>query len=328
MLFRMVFISNLSSALQVTSFQALCTALQHPAVTADPQTVCCVLQTCRSWRAAVQQAAAGTTIIDLHSLHSIAKLSQFAAWIPRHAGMLAELFLTVPQSGCEGLSAESYATAAEQVLLLALQNTAAAAGAHAVFPASPASPRPAVLQPLRLRVFSTDFLSGPGLLAALPAATLTSLGVKHMQGYPSANSTAISHALAGLTALRHLTLENYNCEHGKLAGNCLQAVAKLACLTSLRLSWVAADADLALLPQTLQELRLAACCGAAPLKLQHLTGVCEHRACWLLFELGFFPSNLIIILSLAATAPPQLSVTANVAADVRCSVALCVFVTV
>ncbi|WIA29600.1 hypothetical protein OEZ86_012090 [Tetradesmus obliquus] len=258
---------------QVTSFQALCTALQHPAVTADPQTVCCVLQTCRSWRAAVQQAAAGTTIIDLHSLHSIAKLSQFAAWIPRHAGMLAELFLTVPQSGCEGLSAESYATAAEQVLLLALQNTAAAAGAHAVFPASPASPRPAVLQPLRLRVFSTDFLSGPGLLAALPAATLTSLGVKHMQGYPSANSTAISHALAGLTALRHLTLENYNCEHGKLAGNCLQGVAKLACLTSLRLTWVAADADLALLPQTLQELRLAACCGAAPLKLQHLTGV-------------------------------------------------------
>jgi hypothetical protein len=229
----------------------------------------------------VQQAAAGTTIIDLRSLHSIAKLSQFAAWIPRHAGMLVEICLTVPQTACEGLSVENYATAAEQIILLALQNTTAVAATPAAAvnaAAGPATPPAAVLQPLRLRVFSADFLSGPGLLAALPAATLTKLDIMHMRGYPSANSAAISQVLAGLTGLRHLALQNYSAEPARLSGRCLQAIAQLSCLTELRLSWAAADTELALLPPQLQELHLAVCCGAVPLQLQHLTGMCVASA--------------------------------------------------
>jgi hypothetical protein len=60
----------------------------------------------------VQHAAAGTTVISCSSLHSIAKLSQFAAWIPKHAGMLAEIHLTAPEASSDGLSARDYATAA------------------------------------------------------------------------------------------------------------------------------------------------------------------------------------------------------------------------
>ncbi|KAF6257928.1 hypothetical protein COO60DRAFT_1168827 [Scenedesmus sp. NREL 46B-D3] len=255
---------------QVTSFQALCTALQHPALTADPQTVCCLLQTCRSWRAAVQQAAAGTTVIDLRSLHSIAKLSQFAAWIPRHAGMLAEVSLTLPQTEDDGLSTQHYATAAEQIILLALQNVAAAAASAAA--GSSGTPA-AVPQLLRLQVFCTDFLSGAGLLAFLPAATLTKLSVKYMGGYPSANSPAISQALAGLTSLKELSLQHYYAEPIRLSGRCLQAVSQLSCLSALCIGWVAEDADLSLLPQQLQQLELMVVCGKQALQLQHLTGV-------------------------------------------------------
>jgi hypothetical protein len=218
----------------------------------------------------VQQAAAGTTTIDLPSLHNIAKLSQFAAWFPKHAGMLAELHLSVPQYETAGLSPRNYATAAEQIILLALQNVAAAAAAAAGAGAAAA-------QPLRLRMLCTDFLSGPGLLAAVPASTLTRLEVKHIPGYPSADSLAISQALAGLTCLQKLALENYYAESARLSGRCLQATAQLRCLSKLRLAWTAADADLALLPEQLQELRLGACCGSKPLHLQHLTGMIQLR---------------------------------------------------
>jgi hypothetical protein len=131
----------------------------------------------------------------------------------------------------------------------------------------------AVRHPLRLREFSTRFLSGPGLLSAMPAATLTLSTIEHVKGYPSAYSLATSQALSGLTGLRDLTL--YCCVKepvGRLSEGCLHAVAQLSLLTALRLSRTAEDAELLLLPQQLQILELSTCCGKQPLQLQHLTG--------------------------------------------------------
>jgi hypothetical protein len=208
-------------------------------------------------------------------LHSIAKLSQFAAWIPKHAGMLAEIHLTTPENDCSHLSAQEYATAAEQMIILALQNAAAAAAATAAVGRNGAlaagAAAAAVRQPLRLRKLNTYFLWGPGLLTAMPAATLTSLGVEHTRGYPSANSLAMSQALAGFTGLRQLALAGYGEEPARLTDSCLRALARS--LTRLRIGWTAEDAQLSLLPQQLQMLELSAYCGERPLQLQHLTGI-------------------------------------------------------
>jgi hypothetical protein len=187
----------------------------------------------------VQHAAAGTTVINCSSLHSIAKMSQIAAWIPKHAGMLAEIHLTTPETGRDGLSAEDYATAAEQIIILALQNANATAAAAAMGRVGKLAAAAAVRQPLRLQQFSTDFLSGPGLLAAMPTATLTVLTVEHVKGYPSANSPAIAQALAGLTGLRDLALDRYTEAPARLVDCCLHAIAQLSLLTRLGIRWTA-----------------------------------------------------------------------------------------
>jgi hypothetical protein len=187
--------------------------------------------------------------------------------------MLAEIHLTTPEDGRDGLSSEDYATAAEHIIILALQNAAATAAAAPVgHVSSLAATAAAVRQPLRLRNFSTDFLSGPALLAAMPTATLTVLTVKHVKGYPSANSPAIAQALAGLTGLRDLALDRYTDVPARLADSCLHAIAQLSLLTRLGIRWTAEDAQLSLLPQQLQRFELSASCGKQPLQLQHLTG--------------------------------------------------------
>jgi hypothetical protein len=238
-----------------------------------------MLQTCRSWRHAVQHAAAGTTVINCSSLHSIAKLSQFAAWISKHAGMLAEIHLTTPRADIDGLCKRDYATAAEQIISLALQTSAAAAAASAVaaalVAAAPAAAASAP-QPLRLRKLSTDFLSGPGLLTGLPAATLIKLCISGFDGFPSINSAAILQALAGLTGLQELSIEKYDSDSAALLSQgCLQAVAQLIALGKLTLQRLDFDLDLSCLPVQLQELQLHLCCSDKPVLLQHLTG--DHK---------------------------------------------------
>jgi hypothetical protein len=69
---------------QATSYKALSAALQHPAVTSDITAVCSLLQTCKSWRSAVQQCSAGHLSINTGSITSLrnpGQLSCFAAWL-------------------------------------------------------------------------------------------------------------------------------------------------------------------------------------------------------------------------------------------------------
>jgi hypothetical protein len=231
--------------------------------------------------------------------------------------MLAEIYLTTPRADSDGLCKHDYATAAEQIISLALQTSAAAAAVSAVaaahvaaapaaaaaaaqVAAAPAAAAAAAAQvaaapaaaaaqvaaapaaaaaapqPLRLRKLSTDFLSGPGLLTALPAATLTKLCISCFDGFPSINSAGILQALARLTGLQELSLEKYDSDSAVLLSQgCLQAVAQLTALSKLTLQRLDFDLDLSCLPVQLQELRLHLCCSRKPVLLQHLTG--EHK---------------------------------------------------
>jgi hypothetical protein len=246
-------------------FQALQVLIQHSDVGSDAKAVCSLLQTCRSWRGALQQCSAGKLCASMGSAHaghwdSIQQLSLFCSWLQQQAGLVQEICVAHPYSDSIP-EQDAYCDAAEQLLMLSLQE---AAGRRATPPSSSSSAAaagspaaaaaPAALQ---LRSFSTNFMRSPALLRALPAAALTQLTLERTGAWRTGldlNSSSVAQALAQLSSLRSLTLQ------GEVGNACLAEVGKLAHLTYLQINKAidqhALGCNLQLLPLGLQEARV------------------------------------------------------------------------
>jgi hypothetical protein len=245
--------------LQEISLQGLHAALQHRYISEDEETVCSLLQTCKTWRSAVQQCAAGNLHIYIGSnyanqhLRSMQKLALFCSWLKQHAGLVGSIAFTgVSMSEASTEAGAAYCDAAEQLLALSLQEAAAVPAA----PTGVAQMRTA----LQLQGCSIHCVRSSALLLALPAS-LQHLHLQHSKAWRSGlcfDSSSVTAALARLSQLRSLALV------GEVGSACLAAVGQLGHLTELGISnmHVRADAgaagrcDMHLLPQQLQSLEV------------------------------------------------------------------------
>jgi hypothetical protein len=160
-----------------------------PSISSDVQTVRRLLQTCNSWRAAVQQCAAGNLRIRIHSnlaaeqqMKSMQKLARFGTWLKQHAGLVSSISFEGANMGWGYYEpGDAYCEAAEQLLALALQEAAAAApqadAAAAAAPPAAAQMRTA----LQLRNCSIHCVWSSALLLALPPS-VTHLDLTHRTG--------------------------------------------------------------------------------------------------------------------------------------------------
>lgn len=255
-----------AAALHAPSIEALAIALQHPAITGDLRAVCSLLQTCKAWRAALQQCTAGHLSINVGTcpaIHQPKRLSRFAVWLTKHSGLVGGLNFLHRHPATADLCA-----AAEQVLALSVQHAATRVAAAGTAPL------------LRLRSVSLDFLYSPLLLQALPAAALTQLSVMELCQRPahlSLNSSSITACFRQLSNLQHLFAD---AERNPVNNACLAAVGQLQLLTKLQVSRVGHGGDLSLLPGQLRQLHLEVCCSASEgsnssstVDLAHLTAL-------------------------------------------------------
>jgi hypothetical protein len=243
--------------LQVASAGALSIAFEHPAITGNLRTVCSLLQTCKAWQAVLQQCSAGHLSINpmtCLSLHKLSGLSCFAAWLPKHSGLVGELHVCHLLGSMFRRTADE-CVAAEQILALSIQHAANRA----------AAPEAAPL--LRLRSVTLTSLRSAALLQALPAAALTKLVVRYSQMdwavHLSLNSCNVTQGLQRLTNVQELHLTASKQLGSWVQDACLAAVGQLTQLTQLQMCCVAAGSNLSLLPHQLCNLELRVCCSSS-----------------------------------------------------------------
>jgi hypothetical protein len=143
-----------AATLQVTSFQALQAAIQHPLISSDTKTVCSLLQTCKSWRAAMQQCAGGNLHISIGStmevqcIKGLQKLALFCSWLQQHGALVSLMEFVGPFSG-DAEERNAYCDTAARLLVLSLQE----ARGHGATLQSAAA---AGLAGMQLRSFGTE----------------------------------------------------------------------------------------------------------------------------------------------------------------------------
>lgn len=226
-------------------------ALQHPAIAADQRNICTLLQVSKTVRTLLQQPAAGLTVISFNFVictHELPKVSSFAAWVARHPGLIRSISITFEDAE-EGLlpSAEPVAvlSAVQQLLEFSLNAAGNAAALGVDFAAGPAA-----AQVCQLRSYSSNIPISAGLLAALPANSLTHVKLK----------TPDSHCwLVGLSRLQHLqdlTLQLHG-KASKLASEWAPVLNKLTQLSNIKLVGIdnAAASQLQHLPASLQQMK-------------------------------------------------------------------------
>jgi hypothetical protein len=266
----------------------LAIALGHPCLSSDTKALCAAESTCMAWRAAVQQcsldAACSLDIaLTVDEPEPQKCLSSFACWLPKHAGLVRSITADVKdiahvQGPC---SARQYdlvyqrIEAAQQLLTNALQATAAQAAAvgepaTAAVPAQTAAASSSTAQGsaaavhttqqqqqqqqhINMKQFSSNCLVAPSLLAALPAHSLTRLGLnlklptaftgRQLAGSSSisdavpGSSEAVAAALAQLSSLQELHISGYTAtSRVNLPGACIAGLAQLSMLTSLQIT--------------------------------------------------------------------------------------------
>jgi hypothetical protein len=237
-----------------------------------------MLQTCRSWRTALQQCKAGNLTVRLpniagaaaepSSVQSVRSVACFAGWLPQHAGLISGIRLLEPLGGYEQWPA--YCDIAEQLLVFSLKEAAAYG-------------RPLAAAELQLATFESTSMRSPALLHALPAAALTQLVLTHTESWRAGlhfNSSSFTAGLARLTALRELEL--YRGAAEEVRDPCLAAIGQLTNLSRVFLDIntdrdpIESSCNLQLLPQQLQQLELDAGSGAGmsiPFALEHITAL-------------------------------------------------------
>lgn len=283
-------------ALQDLSLEVLAVVLQHAAVAANQRIVCTLLQVCKAWRAAVQQSASGLLSVQYvwkGSIGQLPKLLGFAGWLANHMGMVSQLSIYH-----QGLSSTNRADAAalmesaKQILPFGVQ-TAAAAAASGL----------GALQ--HLHTYISSIPATAGLLAALPAATLTQLELR-------IDSISCPVTLSMLSNLQRLCLTPLRAQ---TTNSCLQEIGRLQQLLHLEMWNVGPDADMQLLPTQLQQLQLVYYGGyrGSPVTpaatvtadLQHMTCLqCLRLEAGRLSAGSSLPCNLQSV-SLQARLPPE-----------------------
>jgi hypothetical protein len=216
----------------------------------------------------------------------LAKLSSFARWLPAHAALVKSITVEF-KAMCrpdrsDSMSVDSFIGIAQQLM----QPAMALAAAHEAVPAAaPAAHNAPLLQQqqqqrgLRLVSFSGDLPGMPGLLAALPAHSLTRLD---LDLWPSAamSSLRLAAALAGLSSLQHLSLQKTQGRAPGIPTSCLGAVGQLSRLTYLKLAGLWSGTaqplqQLLALPLPLQQLHLDLNMPLPKLDLAHLSSLRE-----------------------------------------------------
>jgi hypothetical protein len=101
-------------------------ALEHPALSTDPQILCAAAKACRSWRDAVQRCGSSSTAVVLNTHATLQQLCSFARWLPRHASLVNSLTFETPKPYCSRLdhddaACKAHMDAAQHVLQQALQ---------------------------------------------------------------------------------------------------------------------------------------------------------------------------------------------------------------
>jgi hypothetical protein len=168
--------------------------LEHPAVSTDPKVLCAAACACRAWREAVRQSSVCNTAVELHIQQGLQQMQSFAAWLSMHAQLVRTISSKIqPQqlesvtlTRCSWRQLEAMGqqvrkalrgAAAAQVARTppaATAVSAAAAGGTAAT-ASLARLQQQQQQRWRLASFSCDLPGAAGMLAALPAHSLTHL---------------------------------------------------------------------------------------------------------------------------------------------------------
>lgn len=244
-------------------------ALQHPAVAADQENICSIVQICKAWRSAVQHSEAGQTDIIINKRRRMyfddptitdvvtcvaAKVVQFARWLPLHAGIVRSISIDCDVQNV-GSKLEVLKALAQHVLVQRLQassatiHTASAVGSSEhVRACKQISTASGVLMPRLLRLESLEccnFLASSSIVSAAPAATLTRLEIS----VPKRATTQWRKALSSLSNLRSLSLE---CSHSLCSYS--SSISKLTTLTELSLPYLLDAEILESLPQQLRKL--------------------------------------------------------------------------
>jgi hypothetical protein len=194
-------------------------------------------------------------VIALDLKAPLEKATSFAAWLPKHAGLVRSIAASVRPPG-EGFHPFSGHTQQPHTQIVAgwkaLQNTLnpAARTARPAADAAGSAPAPAAAQQhnqqqqqqqqLRLVSFSSNWLLDVGIVNFLPAGSLTQLDLELPFQMPSGlidvpnwNGPELACALAQLSNLQQLRLAS-TCR--AMPTTCLSAVAQLSRLTRLALA--------------------------------------------------------------------------------------------
>jgi hypothetical protein len=214
----------------------------------------------------------------------LSRLRSFAVWLPKHAALVSSITITSPlrnaahqPQNVDGLRWELHLKAAQQLLQQALQQATAPPAAAAAAGQLSAAANPQQQQPLRLPNISSVSMAGnAGMLAALPAHSLTHLTISELLG--PIDSAAASAAIARLSNLQQLHLSSLQ----NISDCCLVQLTQLT-LLELDCSSVSAQKVQQLLAQPLQLRVLHAfamdrCFNS--LDLSHLMQLQEYRSCW------------------------------------------------
>jgi hypothetical protein len=117
---------------------ALTIALDHPALSADPEVLCAAARACKAWREAVQQCGVCNTVVCLHDI-TAGQMQSFSQWLPKHAPLVMTIRARAKRFPYSAPGSEKPwecdLAAAQQLLHTALQ--LAAVGPAARPPAAP-----------------------------------------------------------------------------------------------------------------------------------------------------------------------------------------------
>lgn len=219
--------------LQGHVLQALAVALQHPAIAEDQRSICTLLQVNRAWNAAIQKSAASMTHVSIYGRTKFtSKVTSLSQWLAKNPGLVGSVDICYSRSLASSQDTESSQTT-RQLLELSFKAAKACSGTGAA---------------LRLRSFKSSVPASAGLLAALPAATLTYLEFRPDQ----------SNWFSTIGALTRLCSMHIDMAHVRALAtdDCLREIGKLQQLTQLQLRHIPAAGNVQLLPAQLQHLEL------------------------------------------------------------------------
>jgi hypothetical protein len=236
------------------SNEAIVFAMQHAALSTDPQILCAAACTCKSWSAAAQQAAqqCGTShmVIALDLTAPLDTTSSFVGWLSKHAAIVDRITANVERN-----EHEVY----EDLLYRQSQHPEIAAAWNCVYSACQQAAlaqqqQQQQQQQLCLCSFSSNWVLDARIVETLPAGSLTQLDLElpfdllyYPKQLPKVDGPALSSALAQLSNLQQLRLAGSSPSMA-LPTTCLPGITQLSRLTTLRLegSWEGPDSGDAL----------------------------------------------------------------------------------